>query len=93
MLPGAAIDLRRLLAGFLPESQTRSRSLAITVQRAAGLDAERVVRDDGVAAVRRGRLVALLDQQPVLAPFTGGLAAHPHQCPVAVQFLAVQLRI
>src|ERR1700731_1765038 len=61
------------------------------VERTAGLDAEWVVRDDGVAAVRYGLLVALLDQKPVLAPFTGGLATHPHQGPVAVQFLAVQL--
>ena len=61
------------------------------VQRTAGLHAERVVRDDGVAAIRHGLLVALLDQKPVLTPFTGGLATHPHQRPAAVQFLAAQL--
>ena len=60
-------------------------------ERAAGLDAERIVGNDGIAALRHRRVVALLDQQPVRASFAGGLAAHPHQRPVAVQLLAAQL--
>jgi hypothetical protein len=60
------------------------------VERAAGLDAERVVGDDGIAAVRTASS-SRSDQQPVRASLAGRLAAHSHQCPVAVQFLAVQL--
>ncbi len=59
-------------------------------ERAAGLDTERIVHNDGVAALRHSRVVALFDQKPIRAPFAGGFAAHPHQCPVAVQLLAAQ---
>src|SRR5262245_19514682 len=49
-----------------------------------------MVGNDGIAAVRHRFFVALLDQQPVLAPLASGLAAHPHQRPVSVQLLAFE---
>ena len=51
----------------------------------------RVVGDDRVAAARHRRLVALLDQEPVVAcRGRHGAAAHPHQHPFAVQLFAVE---
>ena len=61
------------------------------LERTAALDAERIVHDDGVATMRHRRLVALFDQEPIRAPLAGGLAAHPYQRPVALQFLTAQL--
>jgi hypothetical protein len=49
-----------------------------------------MVRDHGVAALRHRLFVALLDQQPIFPPLSGGFSAHPHQGPVAVQFLAFE---
>ena len=57
---------------------------------AAGGDAARLVGDDPIAALRQRRRVALLDQQPVLAVAAAMLAGHLHQCPSAMQFLAVE---
>ena len=60
------------------------------VDGAAGGDAQRVVGDDSIAAPRRRRGVALLDQQPVLVVAAGMLAAHADQRPFAVQLFAVE---
>ncbi len=59
-------------------------------QRTAGGDAARVVDNDRVTALRHRRGVALLDQEPVLVVPAGMFSAHPHQRPLAVQFLAVE---
>ena len=49
-----------------------------------------ILVQDGFAAAVLGELVAMLDQQPVVAPGFELIVLHPHQHPAAMQFLAVQ---
>ncbi len=78
-----------LLSRF--ECHTQSRSAAIVSSERPVATLRGLSLTTPSPLLRQGLVVALLDQQPILAPLIGGLSSHAYQRPFAVQLFAFQL--